>query len=243
MTRKAIIICSPGGKRGLEFFRGVSLNTDNYSHFLSSKAGGQWKDEEILLLRDPDSEIVINSLENCKADYCFISFSGCGVITSFAKSDYLCLKDIDFPIAGLKSKSEKQTIIVDVCSQTKKRLTSLNIETVSANACRLIEGRQTRDIFDDAISKTPKGIIFIYSKGPTEIAGFDVNIGGHFTYSLLKAGLNWWENSGNEGILRLDSAVQKATSILNETFHTTQEPIMGGQIRRLTFPPFAVSKQ
>jgi hypothetical protein len=56
MDRKAVIICSPGGTRKLDFLKGVYPDANNYYSFLRSKSGGQWKKDEILVLLDPDSK-------------------------------------------------------------------------------------------------------------------------------------------------------------------------------------------
>jgi hypothetical protein len=243
VTRKAIIIGSPGGYRGLKFLKGVSVDLDNYYYYLTSKAGGQWYRNEVVLMRDPDSATVRQEIKSSNADYTFVAFSGHGFINTFTNTDYVCLRDKDFSVGELVSPADKQTIAVDACREYFTQIPDDLLKGVM-NESRLFSAeRDTRGLFDAAIENMPKGILLVYSTQPNESAGDDEHKGGHFTYSFIKSGREWWNNSSSSGILRIDAAVTAAERIIKTTFLSNQKPEMGGQIRRLTFPPFAFSKR
>ncbi|NOU46960.1 MAG: caspase family protein [Bacteroidales bacterium] len=242
MNKMAIIIGSPGGYRNLSHRRSVAVDLDNYYSFLRSNAGGQWNEDEIQILRDPDSNSIKETINKVNSDYCFVAFSGHGLTNSFTEADFICLKDKDLSIKYLVSKSERQTIIIDSRREFESNLLKGDANILMEESELQIKDNSTHNIFNDTVLRTPKGIILVYSSQPNEISGDDPNLGGHFTYSLIQAGFNWWNDKSNQGILKLDSAIDSAEIILKNKFKTTQKPLMGGQVRRLTFPPFACSK-
>jgi len=242
INRKAVLIGNSGGYRSLKLLKGVKIDIENYQTFLKSSSGGQWYENEIITLNEPDSERLINTIANIKSDYCFVAFCGHGQINSFTKQDYICLKDQDVYINNLVSKSDRQTIVLDVCRNIETNLPEIDSTFLTENLPILNESNTTRNIYDNAIEKTPKGIILVYSTLPFESGSEDIKRGGHFTYSLIKAGYEWGANKKN-GILSLDLAIEMSELIMKNTFTSNQKPIMGGQVRRLTFPPFACSRK
>lgn len=242
INKKAFLIGCSGGYRDLKFLKGVSIDIDNYLIYLRSHAGGHWDENEIIILKDIDSKTLINIINKVKLDYSFIAFCGHGQINTFTEIDFVCLRDKNLSLKYLISKSDRQTIIIDVCRQIESNLPISDKNFFVQESSLQIKDRVIQQVFNESISKTPKGIILVYSTEPFGISGEDHNLGGHFTYSLIKAGFNWWNGKNNQGILKLNSAVDDAGIILKSTFKTSQKPLMGGQIRRLTFPPFACSQ-
>jgi hypothetical protein len=241
VTRKAIIIANEGGYRNLNLLKGVMVDVENYKSFLKSKAGGEWNENEILVLLNSDAATVQKNISETLADYVFTVFSGHGFINTYTSSDAVCLKDQDFSIGKLVSPSKKQTIVIDACREYHTpTIGELKGELKNAFLSEALE-RETREIFNTAIEETPAGILLVFATKPNETAGDDENKGGYFNYSFLKAGRDWW-NKGN-GVLRLDKAVDESIKIMKSTFITTQSPEIAGQSRRLTFPPFAVAKK
>ena len=236
--RRAIIIGSQGGFRGLELLKGVSKDLSNYENHLLSDVGGNWDKDEIIKLLDPTANEVVYNIQNAIADYVFIVFSGHGFINTYSSSDYICLKDIDMSISKLVSNSKRQTIILDSCRQY---FTEIPLEEMKES--KIFSKKHVinnaRKIFDDAINKTPEGIILVFSAQPGQSSGDNDLLGGIFSYSLLKASKVWSDNYTNK-ILTLNQAVDLSKNVMNDTFLTLQRPGMAGQIRRLTFPPFAI---
>ena len=241
-SRKAILIGNSGGYRNLKHLKGVRIDLENYRNYLKSKAGGQWHENEITILHDADSSTILNEIKNISADYTFTTCSGHGFINTYSSSDHVCLSDIDLQIGKLAYKSVKQTIIIDACREvithTPEDLTKAFVLESKTQA----EGKDTRELFDMEIEKMPKGILVVFSTQANEAAGDDDSKGGHFTYSFLKSGRDWWNNLNNRGTFRIDSAITEAEKIMKATFLTNQNPALGGQSRRLTFPPLAFSK-
>ncbi len=241
IKRKAIIIGNSGGYRNLDFLSGVSVDLENYHNFLTSKAGGEWHPNEISILKDPTSSDVIKAIQESESDYTFIVFSGHGFISTYNVEDYVCLKDVDLSIGKLVSPSKKQTIVIDACREFHPHKPDFLMEEKYSNFSG-DEERSTRALFDEAIIKTPEGIILVFSTQSNGTSGDNEFLGGVFSYSFIKAGERWWEDEKTKGVLTLNVAVEKSKLIIKETFITNQTPEMAGQIRRLTFPPFAISK-
>lgn len=239
-TRKAIIIGSPGEYRDLKFLPGVSIDLENYNNYLQSKPGGQWHENEIKILIDPTSAEVNNEIIAATQDYIFINFSGHGYTDIASDEQYICLKDKDILVSKLVGTSKKQTIVIDSCREYSTHLAEkLRLELI-LEAKLFVDKKDTRTIFDNAIIKSPDGIILVNSTSLNQSAGDDEYKGGHFTYSFIKGGRDFGKNQNTQSVLELDKAVTLAESIMHRVFITNQTPVMSGQIRRLTFPPFAV---
>jgi hypothetical protein len=240
VTRKAFLIGCAGGYRDLSFLKGVNLDLKNYSDFLTSKSGGEWRYDEICTLVDPTSEILESKIVNSDADYTFVVYSGHGYINSYTSDDTICLKDKDVSISSLVSLSKKQTIIIDACREYYQPNLLLEQELKLST---LIDDRlkeSTRAIFDEAIIKNPEGILLLFAAQPNQTAGDNELLGGVFSYSLLKIGKEFKAASSNR-ILTLDKALDGAKVYIKNKFNSNQTPTFAGQSRRLTFPPFAAS--
>ena len=241
VTRKAILIGNSGGYRNLSLLKGVEKDLDNYYSFLLSKVGGEWLPEEIRILKDVNSIELIDVISHSVADYTFVVFCGHGTISTYTATDTISLVDIDLQIGKLVNPSKKQTIVIDACGRAN---IPNGIKTNVLNSIKLEQKEKkeisTRIAFDEAIIKNSKGLILLFSGFPNDVSGDGEVCGGYFSYSLIKAGLDWGNKEKQGNILTLDNAVDNAKIILNTSFTTKQRPEMSGQIRRLTFPPFAV---
>jgi hypothetical protein len=237
VNRKAIIIGNSGGYRGLSYLPGVAADIENYSSFLMSKAGGEWRKDEIATLENCDSEEIFSEVLQNHAEYTFITFSGHGLIANLDQTDYISVKNADISIATLIGPCRKQTIILDVRNSCIDSIADNHVAK-ELNANKKIE--PTRELFDESILKTPDGILLLCASGSSDFAFENASLGGYFTSSFLRVGKEWG-NVPNNGILKIDTAFERAKKIICEAFKVTQIPIMGGQIRRLTFPPFSCS--
>lgn len=239
VTRTAILIGCSGGYRGLSFLPGVSIDLENYSNFLKSKAGGQWKEEEIIILRDPIVTELEQKIGKSNPDYSFVVYSGHGIINTYDSEDIICLKDSDASIQELVTKSHKQVIVIDAARRSESPV-NLN-KSVDLKITKQADGIDTRNIFDESIAGMPNGILLMFSAQVGQLSGDDKNLGGYFSYSLIKSGFDWWNNN-NKGIMRINTAVDEASRIMKSVFSSVQKPEMAGQSRRITYPPFAIGK-
>lgn len=239
VTRRAILIGSSGGFRELDYLSGVYIDIENYSNFLKSKAGGQWKENEIIVLRNPTIGELKQTIGMSSPDYSFVVFTGHGLINSYDKEDKIYLMDGDLSIQELVTKSHKQVIIIDAARKIENPI--INGEPITLNSFASSDGIDTRNLFDESIAVMPNGILLIFSTQINSSSGDDKNLGGYFSYSFIKSGFNWWSNR-NKGILRIDTAIIETEKIIKSFFLTDQKPVMAGQTRRLTFPPFAFGK-
>ena len=243
ITRKAIIVGNAGGYRGLPHLKGVSSDISNYENFLKTKAGGQWSESEIIKLIDCTAETIITEVKNTIVDYAFITFCGHGLIRTYDKDDYVCVKDMNISVENLISPSRKQTIVIDANLIAHTHLVA-NINSPLITEADLTDDRSkdTRELFNLSIEDMPAGLLIVYSTHQNELAGSDETLGGHFTYCFIKAGIDWWRERSDGAVLRINGAFDTAQKNMQDIFNSNQHPALGGAARRITFPPFAFSK-
>ena len=238
VTRKAILIELSGGCRNFEYINEPSINIGNYHVFLTSYAGGAWHEKEIIRLNNPTADDLFNAMALTDVDYLFVIVNGYGHVNSYDQEDYVSLKDKDVSIEELIGKSKRQTIILDIHRQIALT-TKVAIETISFTNS---EGKSTRRVFDNEVSNIPEGILLVFSASAGEQVYGNEKNGNCFSYSLLKSAKECWDSSDNQKNLRIDVALELSKTFMHTFWGIDQNPIMAGQVRRLTFPPFALSK-
>jgi hypothetical protein len=91
------------------------------------------------------------------------------------------------------------------------------------------------------ISESANGIAIAYACSVGENSG-DTELGGFYTYSLLKETLKWYESQNNEGVLFISNANDLAHEHLKIRSHFQQSPQIGtlnAQTEKLNLP-FAI---
>jgi hypothetical protein len=218
MKRKAILIES-SNVSGETDLPGARVDQKNWENFLKSELGGAWEDYEITTLSKPYCSDVEKLLEENKDKYCFVAFSGHGCDGSVALNDIWK----SCPLARIKPRGEKGTLIVDSCRGVEvavqhnfsaKQVLIANADrgrSVVANARRgeltkfsseasvILEKRYAHSaIWRLELLKSNNGIVQMLACAKGEGAGEDPRAGGYYT-SLLLQSADLWEAEGCAG--------------------------------------------
>jgi hypothetical protein len=242
MTRKAIMIGSPGPKNSLNYLKGVDTDLHHFVSFLKSPLGGSWENHEITELSNCPYQNLIESFQSTNTDFLLVYFSGQG--QQNLKETIIAINDKEsISISELISliKAPKALIIIDCCRKSiKEEYSSLSgPEYLSFKS--LLDQPNTRDKYMQIISESAPGIAIAYSCSVGEM-GRETELGGDYTYSLLKSSLEWYDNPANEGELSINSANDLAHQHLKSKSNFDQHP----QIRTINDPaenlnfPFAI---
>jgi hypothetical protein len=76
MTRKAIMIGSPGPKNSVNYLKGVDADLHQFVSFLKSPIRGSWEDNEIAGLFKCPFENLIELFQSTYTDFLLVYFSG-----------------------------------------------------------------------------------------------------------------------------------------------------------------------
>ena len=221
MKRKAILI-EASNVTGLNDLPGARVDVANWKNFLTSDLGGAWEDSEIITLKKPDSSTVTQYL-NVDADcYCFVAFSGHGSDGSVVLNDYWV--NSGYPIASLKPKGNKGTLIIDSCRGQAEAMRYSFIKAAFANEAghavalnahrgrsvqfasakelseRLLLNRagmviKPRQKWEEAVKNSSVGTVEMLACSRGQAAGEDPQAGGYYT-SLLMQSADLWQISG-----------------------------------------------
>lgn len=242
MKRRALIIYCDNTHSGS--IPGTIVDELQYRNFLTSNLGGEWYDKEIISLRNPDSKTVRTVIKNFLsiADYSFIVFAGHGYInTSLAvPTQFIELADIDISILDLKTKAKQQTIIIDAC-RNRRAVSRLRLNTRSKRISENLIGDpySTRKLFEKELRKCGTGISILYAAEPGQFA-IDSNVGGAFSYSLIRSCLLWEQKKGNFNVFNLREAITYTQLLIKKLFLTDQNPCMQANRSGSQYFPLAV---
>lgn len=240
MTRRALIIYCDDTKSGE--LEGPSKDNINLRSHLTSYLGGEWYDSEIVSLNNPTSHMIEAHIKIfCgDADYSFVVFSGHGFINANDNNiQYLEVADKDISIIKLLTKAERQTIIIDACRGIYKPHKEDFIKgSRSYNESFMGSLSSTRKMFDKAVQQTEEGVSILYAASENQSA-VDSNVGGAYTYSLLKSCEQWGKNDQTRNILSIKDGHSLGTIFMKSRFVTNQTPKME-QEKRLRYFPLAV---
>ena len=229
MTRKAIMIGSPGSKNSATYLKGVDNDLHHFVSFLKAPIGGSWEDEEIAGLYKCPSEDLIELFQSTNTDFLLVYFSGHG--QQDLKETNVAINDTEsISISQLISiiQSPKALIIIDSCRKFIDEEYSSFSGLEYLSFASLLYQPNTRDRYMEIISESATGIAIAYSCSVGENSG-DTELGGSYTYSLIKTSLQWYESQNNEGVLSISAANDLAHEHLKFKSHFEQNP----QIRTL----------
>lgn len=189
MKRQALIIGSSYPKDHQKHLSGVSEDILNYQKLLLSANGGAWLEKEIIILRDPSLDDILNSLRYQNgADYALTIFTGHGFIDN--RENLLCVNHRQsLNYKGLYSNAKRHVIIMDACRVDYSYgptpgLFGLDIEFEHENPIT------ARKIFDAAVARTPHGILAVFSTAANKESQ-DTEDGGAFTVELMSQTIEW----------------------------------------------------
>ena len=224
MTRKAIMIGSPGPKNSVNYLKGVDADLHHFVSFLKSPIGGSWEDNEIAGLFKCPSENLIELFQSTNTDFLLVYFSGHG--NNDLKDTNIAINDSEsLSVSQLISiiKAPKALIIIDTCRK------SLDEEYSSLSGPEYLSFKSTLDQpnssekYMQIISESTDCISIAYACSVGEISN-DTELGGDYTYSLLKTSLEWYENQNNESVLSINGANDLAHKYLKFKSNFDQNP-------------------
>jgi hypothetical protein len=206
MVRKAIIIGSPGSKESYNYLKGVDADLHHLASFLKSPIGGSWDDKEIAVFNKCTTEKLIDTIQNIKCDYILVYFSGHGC--HGLNETIIAINDNEtMSVSKLISliQASKGLILIDACRKTMDESYSnfSGQEFLSFNSTYNLPNSSDR--FKKIISDCDEGISIAYSCSVGEISN-ETEIGGIYTYSLLKTTLDWYHMQQNENFLEINRA-------------------------------------
>jgi hypothetical protein len=242
MVRKAIIIGSPGSRESYNYLKGVDSDLHHLASFLKSPIGGSWDDKEIVVLNKCTTEKLIAIFQNIKCDYILVYFSGHGhhglheTIIAINDNETISVSKLISLI-----QASKGLIIIDACRKTMDEAYSnySGQEFLSFNSTS--NQPETSDRFKKIISDCNEGISIVYSCSVGEISN-ETELGGIYTYSLLKTTLDWYYNQENESTLEINRANNLSYQFINKhsEFEQTPQLINKGNSNQNSNFPFAI---
>lgn len=188
MTRKALLIGSPGGLYS-DYLRGVRVDLRSMKEFLMSPQGGAWYEDEIIVLDDPNMYLLSEILKLMDAEYTITMFSGHGFADQY-KNRFLSLTSGDyFQDTDLLNESPRQLVLVDACRNVfYPGISGLPFGDPEFH----FDGgysdlQRARKIYDKWIELSPPGRLILHSTSHG-ISASDTPEGGVFTNKLLQVG-------------------------------------------------------
>lgn len=224
MTRKAILIGSPGPKDSERHLKGVDIDLHHFVSFLKSPIGGSWEDNEIASLHKYASGNLIELFQNMTTDFLLVYFSGHG--HQELKETNIAINDFEsISISQLLSliKAPKALIIIDTCRKVLDEGYSSfsGPEYLSFNFTS--NHPKSSETYKEIISQSKDGIVIAYACSVGEISN-DTELGGSYTYSLLATSLQWYESQNSDGVIFMDDVNNFARQYLKSTFQVEQNP-------------------
>jgi hypothetical protein len=229
MTRKAIMIGSSGPKNSATYLKGVDADLHHFVSFLKAPIGGSWEEEEIAGLYKNPSENLFELFQGTNTDFLLVYFSGHG--RQDLNETKIAINDTEsISISQLTSiiQSPKALIIIDSCRKFIDEEYSSFSASEYLSFKSLLDQPNSRDRYMQIISESAIGFVIAYACSVGENSG-DTELGGFYTYSLLKETVRWYENQNKEGVLSIEDAHDLALEELKFKTNFQQNP----QIRTL----------
>ena len=237
MKRKAILIES-SNVLGENDLPGARIDIENWVRFLSSRIGGAWETDEIVILRKPSLSQLDYALKQASERYCFLAFSGHGADGVVALNDF----SKQVPVSLLRPHGKKGVALIDSCrgktETTKldfgiqKHADTLNEAVANSVTLSAKEGRATnfsekgahtnelvelvygRIRFKAELEKADAGIVSMLSCSSGEAAGESRTAGGYYTSALLGAAVSFHTVTKGEGFFSTKEAHDYAVRIM-----------------------------
>ena len=241
MKRQAILIGAPGNAYSDNYLKGVDFDIKNYIKFLQSPSGGAWDKSEIIAVKHPDKEKLIQLVKKIKADYVLTVFSGHGAYSLSGQTILAINRTQHLTLENLITTAPKQMFVVDACrSFVDSGISGFLGEELRNFPSRLTK-QQARIIFDNYLRKCEDGAVICYSCSIGETS-IDSNDGGCFTTSLLDKTQQWIEKPSKFNILPINSAFTLAKNYLVTNLTDEQNPQLKTTRKRQFWFPFAIRK-
>lgn len=241
MKRQAILIGAPGKEYTNKHLKGVDLDIKNYIKFLQSPTGGAWEKSEIIPIKNPESDKLINIIQQSDADYLLTVFSGHGAYTHKGQTILAINRTQFLTLQQLISNVPKQMFIIDACrSFIDSGFANFLGEELRTFPSRLTKAH-SKLLFNSYLKKCDDGIVICYSASVGQ-ASFDTNDGGYFTTSLLDTTKRWVEKPSKFNILPIHHAFTKTQNYIARHLTKEQTPQLKASNKRVRWFPFAIRK-
>ena len=191
--RHALLLGYAGKQNKFGYLKGVKKDLKNYLRFLTSAYGGAWRPEEVTTLLAPKLAELKAALKQAQdSDYSFVVYVGLG---RYPKGGIHL--DLHFNLAGKLSETDlqlpniAQTIILDTCRVPGKNPGFLPFAPFLQPLLEgLVDVKKSRFAYDQAVIKSGKQHLFLYSCSPTQTAR-DTEKGGLYSTYLIQEAENW----------------------------------------------------
>lgn len=195
MKRKALLIGSPGIPGTKTYLEDMTKNDlTKIKNYLMSNNGGQWYDNEILLLDTNNINNVrkyIEHVRNENNDFVFCAFSGHGWYDGNQYSRVFEIGDNDLYESEFRELSKKQLSVFDSCAKVyKPKILTENQRFENSIATDGLDTKNYREIYNNEIIKCHQQEISLYSSSINEFSHTDEDLGGHFIHYLLTVGIS-----------------------------------------------------
>jgi len=233
VRRKAFLIGVPEVEGG-DFLHGVSADLKNVRNYLQSMQGGNWYDDEIIILSNPSYRKVREVVCLSKSDYNLTYFSGHG-FSSSDKRRMLCFNGFQLPDYALFSYSIRQLVIIDACrTYIYPGLTGIPKEE---EQLFYLGGSPSRILLNNCIANSYPGKMIIHATLDGKPSNEDGN-GGYFTQALLYVSKRI--KADNSYVpASIDRFLQYIPERIQEKKHKIQIPAIAYREGNLTVP-FAI---
>lgn len=202
MKRRVLVITNPGEKGEDNYCGGVYVDGDNYKNYFKAPYGGYWSESEITILDKPSKTTVQTELNNLTDhDFSIIIFCGHGWYSSLSASNILTLnKTESLDSNDLRKNANKRIIILDSCRKVHKEYITdeiLKSRMMSESLLGLskLNPLACKEHYIETINMCPKQLIVGYAANLNELAGDSQTKGGFYSSSLIKASVDWVDNS------------------------------------------------
>ena len=247
VSRKALIISSPGQAGTKGYLPGVEKDVPLYTSYLQSPLGGAWTTGEISILKSPSSAQVQAAVKALgSADYSMVVFSGHGYYSANRSSTIIELTPgVDIDSLELIQGTTKRTVILDCCRVVHAELVLEKMMRKSlAMADSIPDAAQARFYYDKQISECPSGLVRLFGCSLNETAGDDAQLGGVYSHSLISSAEEWAKSGGkntstNYYIFDVGDANESAAARVERLTGGTQHPTIQ-KPRSSPYFPFAV---
>lgn len=227
MVRKGLIICNPGEVGADNYCEGVYKDETNYKRFLQRPHGGVWYEKEIRIMERPRRYEVQNAIGELRyCDYALVVFSGHGCYSSRTQSTWLELRDgEEIDSNELRQGSAKQTVILDCCRVIARELPAIVEKAAEFRAAVSADDMvRSRFYYDNAIAKSPNGLVVLHACDINETAGDDSKRGGYYSCNLIENAEAWARSTTIQATLSVVAVHQSAATAAQRQSGNRQNP-------------------
>ena len=238
MNKGILIIGNPG--EGKNYCEGVEKDLKSYSNYFQSVRGGAWENDEIRILFQPSIKEMNREVEKLDSmEYSMVVFSGHGY-SNLKNETVLELSTRGDEYKDSQLIKNNRTVIIDCCRKlwvpesAGRRIFALDMSESTAINIREI----ARMKYEDSIRNSNGMPVVMYSCSLNEYAQDDSELGGDYSYQLLRAAQTWRKDSDYYDVLDVVQAHDRAKTQL-EYMRSSQHPRIK-KSREGSYYPFAI---